>query len=151
MCLVYNDVITSLHYFSMFGRYPCVYLACKVEEFYVPIDHFAINVEHQNADEAIDLVLSQELLLMQMLHYHLTVHHPYRPVEGFIIDIKVTYGWLNKVITTTVIRPLNGPAYCLISYPRFGDSNKVHLRTHRLAADWCHDQSYSFVQLDKNQ
>jgi len=38
--------------------------------------------------EAVDLVLSQELLLMQMLYYHLTVHNPYRPVEGLLIDIK---------------------------------------------------------------
>jgi len=38
---------------------------------------------------AVDLVLSQELLLMQMLYYHLTVHNPYRPVEGLLIDVKV--------------------------------------------------------------
>jgi len=41
------------------------------------------------AEEAVDIVLSQELLLMQMLYYHLTVHNPYRPVEGLLIDIKV--------------------------------------------------------------
>lgn len=40
--------------------------------------------------EAVDLVLSQELLLMQMLYYHLTVHNPYRPLEGLLIDIKVS-------------------------------------------------------------
>jgi len=44
-----------------------------------------------DAEVAIDIVLSQELLLMQMLYYHLTVHNPYRPVEGLLIDIKVTF------------------------------------------------------------
>jgi cyclin H len=68
--------------------YPCVYLACKVEEFNVTIGQFVANMSLFEPDEAVDLVLSQELLLMQMLHYHLTVHNPYRPVEGLLIDIK---------------------------------------------------------------
>ena len=70
-------------------RYPCVYLACKVEEFNVTITNFVTNMPHFDPQEAVDLILSQELLLMQMLYYHLTVHNPYRPVEGLLIDIKV--------------------------------------------------------------
>lgn len=35
-----------------------------------------------------DIILSNELLLMQRLSYYLTIHNPYRPVEGFLIDIK---------------------------------------------------------------
>jgi len=70
-------------------RYPCVYLACKVEEFNVTITNFVTNMSQFSQQDAIDLVLSQELLLMQMLYYHLTVHSPYRPVEGLLIDIKV--------------------------------------------------------------
>lgn len=35
-----------------------------------------------------DIILSNELLLMQELDYHLTIHNPFRPVEGFLIDIK---------------------------------------------------------------
>lgn len=35
-----------------------------------------------------DIILSNELLLMQELNYNLTVHNPFRPVEGFLIDIK---------------------------------------------------------------
>lgn len=66
-----------------------MYLACKVEEYYLPIGHFVVNMDLFEPDEAVDLVLSQELLLMQMLHYHLTVHNPYRPAEGLIIDVKV--------------------------------------------------------------
>lgn len=35
-----------------------------------------------------DIILSNELLLMQQLNYYLTVHNPFRPIEGFLIDIK---------------------------------------------------------------
>lgn len=35
-----------------------------------------------------DIILNNELLLMQELNYKLTVHNPFRPVEGFLIDIK---------------------------------------------------------------
>lgn len=35
-----------------------------------------------------DIILSNELLLMQRLNYYLTIHNPFRPVEGFLIDIK---------------------------------------------------------------
>merc|ERR1719228_2692814 len=35
-----------------------------------------------------DIILNNELLLMQQLNFHLTVHNPFRPVEGLLIDIK---------------------------------------------------------------
>lgn len=38
--------------------------------------------------KAMDIILSNELLLMQQLNYYLTVHNPFRPIEGFLIDIK---------------------------------------------------------------
>lgn len=65
----------------------CVYLACKVEEFNVSMDQFVANVKGDRA-KARDVILNNELLLMQQLKYHLTVHNPYRPVEGFLIDLK---------------------------------------------------------------
>ncbi|XP_022652125.1 cyclin-H-like [Varroa jacobsoni] len=65
----------------------CVYLACKVEEFNVSITQFVNNVKGDR-EKAQDVILSNELLLMQHLRYHLTVHNPYRPVEGLLIDIK---------------------------------------------------------------
>jgi len=53
-------------------------------------------------EEAVDLVLSQELLLMQMLYYHLTVHNPYRPVEGLLIDIKVGVTSHYRIVSVTM-------------------------------------------------
>ena len=70
-------------------RYTCVYLAAKVEEFNVSITQFVANMQGDR-EEAADIILQQELLLMEHLHYHLTVHNPFRPLEGLMIDIKVS-------------------------------------------------------------
>ena len=59
-----------------------------MEEFNVSLTQFVGNC-HGNQDHLADVILSHELLLMQQLHYHLTVHNPYRPLEGLIIDVKV--------------------------------------------------------------
>lgn len=71
------------------ARATCVYLSCKVEEFNVSIKQFSENIKGDR-EKAEDIILSNELLLMQHLNYYLTVHNPFRPVEGFLIDIKVT-------------------------------------------------------------
>lgn len=42
-----------------------------------------------------EIILSNELLLMQRLNYYLTIHNPYRPVEGFLIDIKTRCSLVN--------------------------------------------------------
>lgn len=91
---------TAFHYFKRFylnnsamDYHPkeilatCVYLSCKVEEFNVSINQFVANIKGDR-NKAMDIILSNELLLMQELNYYLTIHNPFRPVEGFLIDIK---------------------------------------------------------------
>lgn len=91
---------TAFHYFKRFylnntpmNYHPkeimatCVYLACKVEEFNVSILQFVGNIKGDR-NKAMDIILSNELLLMQQLNYYLTIHNPYRAIEGFLIDIK---------------------------------------------------------------
>lgn len=91
---------TAFHYFKRFylnnssmDYHPkeilatCVYLSCKVEEFNVSISQFVANIKGDRS-KAMDIILSNELLLMQELNYYLTIHNPFRPVEGFLIDIK---------------------------------------------------------------
>lgn len=68
-------------------RATCVYLSCKTEEFNVSISQFVSNIKGDKL-KAMDIILSNELLLMQQLNYYLTVHNPFRPIEGFLIDIK---------------------------------------------------------------
>lgn len=64
-----------------------VYLSTKVEEFNVSINQFVGNLKGDREKFA-DIVLGFELLLMEKLSYHLTVHNPLRPLEGFLIDMK---------------------------------------------------------------
>jgi len=91
---------TAFHYFKRFylnnstmDYHPkeilatCVYLSCKTEEFNVSISQFVGNIKGDKL-KAMDIILSNELLLMQQLNYYLTVHNPFRPIEGFLIDIK---------------------------------------------------------------
>jgi cyclin H len=59
-----------------------------VEEFNISIQQFVANIKGDR-DKASDIILNDELLLMQQLNFHLTVHNPYRPVSGLLIDIKV--------------------------------------------------------------
>lgn len=41
-------------------------------------------------ERALEQILEYELLLIQQLNFHLVVHNPYRPLEGFLIDLKVS-------------------------------------------------------------
>jgi len=94
---------TAFHYFKRFYLYnsvmnyhpkeilvTCVYLACKIEEFNVSITQFVANIQG-NREKATEIILNNELLLMSALKFHLTIHNPYRPVEGFLIDIKTRH------------------------------------------------------------
>ncbi|XP_043203982.1 cyclin-H-like isoform X1 [Amphibalanus amphitrite] len=91
---------TASHYFKRFYMHnsvmdfhpkgilvTCVYLSCKVEEFNVSIGQFVANVKGDK-EKATDIILNNELTVMHGVHYHLTVHTPFRPVEGLLIDIK---------------------------------------------------------------
>jgi len=72
----------------------CVYLATKVEEFNVSINQFVANVKGDR-EKAIEIILNLELLLMQQLNFDLAVYNPFRPIEGFLIDIKTRYPQLH--------------------------------------------------------
>lgn len=52
------------------------------------INQFVNNIKGDR-NKATDIVLSNELLLIGQLNYYLTIHNPFRPIEGFLIDIKV--------------------------------------------------------------
>lgn len=68
----------------------CAYLACKVDEFNVSIDQFIKNVKG-DCQKARKTILSNEMLLMKKMRFHLTVHLPFRAVEGFLIDLRARY------------------------------------------------------------
>ncbi|XP_040841949.1 cyclin-H isoform X3 [Ochotona curzoniae] len=69
----------------------CVFLACKVDEFNVSSAQFVGNLRESplGQEKALEQILEYELLLIQQLNFHLIVHNPYRPFEGFLIDLKI--------------------------------------------------------------
>ncbi|XP_041093901.1 cyclin-H-like isoform X2 [Polyodon spathula] len=71
----------------------CTFLACKVDEFNVSSTQFVGNLGESPAgqDKALEQILEYELLLVQQLNFHLVIHNPYRPFEGFLIDLKTRY------------------------------------------------------------
>ncbi|XP_054253433.1 cyclin-H [Indicator indicator] len=71
----------------------CVFLACKVDEFNVSSAQFVSNLHESpvGQEKALEQILEHELLLIHQLNFHLIVHNPYRPFEGFLIDLKTRY------------------------------------------------------------
>ena len=67
-----------------------MYLSCKVEEFNVSMDQFVANLKGDR-EKAAAIILNNELLLMQQLDYQLTIHNPFRPLEGLMIDMKTRF------------------------------------------------------------
>ena len=67
----------------------CVYLAMKIEEFNVSIAQFVQNISsNEDKEELSNMIISLELLLIEKLNFHLTIHNFYRPFEGFLLDVK---------------------------------------------------------------
>lgn len=76
-------------------RLTCAYLSCKVDEFNVSSTQFVGNLLQETPagqERVLEQILEYELLLIQQLNFHLVVHNPYRPMEGFLIDLKVGNG-----------------------------------------------------------
>ncbi|XP_075693652.1 cyclin-H [Rhinoderma darwinii] len=78
--------------------FTCAFLACKVDEFNVSSVQFVGNLpENPTTQENIlEQILEYELLLIQQLNFHLIVHNPYRPFEGYLIDMKTRYPMLEN-------------------------------------------------------
>lgn len=68
-----------------------LYMACKVEEYNLSAEKFVCILPADRREKALDFILSHELLLMQQLDFHMTIHNAYRPMEGFIIDMKTRH------------------------------------------------------------
>ncbi|XP_001632226.2 cyclin-H [Nematostella vectensis] len=67
----------------------CLFMACKVEEYNISVENFVQILPRDRREKVMDFILAHELLLMERLDFHLTIHHPFRPMEGFLIDIKM--------------------------------------------------------------
>uniref|UniRef100_A0A2K6VWJ6 Cyclin-like domain-containing protein n=1 Tax=Onchocerca volvulus TaxID=6282 RepID=A0A2K6VWJ6_ONCVO len=66
----------------------CFYLAAKVDEFNISIDEFVKNLKSGTAKSNCETILSFEPQIMLKLRYQLTIHSPFRPFEGHLIEMK---------------------------------------------------------------
>ena len=141
----------------------CVWLAMKVEEFNTKIDEFCYNC-YESKEKAVssgqqlidmgDEILSFELIIMKAMSYNLIVHSPFRPLEGFILDInnynlphsngldmtplfKEAYTWLLKILKTK-IPILYSPSQITIASLAIGSKNlrKTHPKIFKNFGDY---------------
>lgn len=87
-----------MEYHPRIIMFTCVFLACKVDEFNVSSLQFVVNL-HENSveqEKVLEQILEYELLLIQQLNFHLVIHNPYRPLEGFLIDLKTRFPMLEN-------------------------------------------------------
>ncbi|XGW21900.1 hypothetical protein V3C99_004677 [Haemonchus contortus] len=73
----------------------CFYLAMKVEEFYVNIDEFVSNLKSGTPEQNTTRILGLEPEIMRALRYQITIHCPFRPFEGHLMEMKTRMLLLN--------------------------------------------------------
>ncbi len=74
----------------------CLFLACKIEEFNISVDDFVKNLKSGTPEGNRETILNLEPVIMEKLDFHLTIHGPFRPLEGHFLDLKTNYGTLSE-------------------------------------------------------
>ncbi|KAL3090729.1 hypothetical protein niasHT_022057 [Heterodera trifolii] len=83
---------SAMEYYPKNVMMACYYLAAKVDEFNVSIDNFVDNLRNGTRQYNTETILTLEPDVMLKLNYNLTVHTPYRPFEGHLIEMKTKIG-----------------------------------------------------------
>ncbi|CCC68023.1 hypothetical protein NCAS_0A14650 [Naumovozyma castellii] len=60
-----------------------IFLACKAENYFISVDSFA-----KKAKPNREAILKYEFKLLESLKFSLLIHHPYKPLHGFFLDIQ---------------------------------------------------------------
>ncbi|ODV58717.1 TFIIH complex kinase subunit CCL1, partial [Ascoidea rubescens DSM 1968] len=66
--------------------YTCLFLAAKSENCFISIDKFIETIGNITKKS----ILSLEYKILNVLNFTLMVHHPYKPLYGFFLDIQYT-------------------------------------------------------------
>jgi cyclin H len=78
--------------------FTCIFLACKSENHFISADTFASKVKQTK-----ESILEGEFKLLQSLKFSLMVHHVFKPLHGFYLDIQsVLSGKVDKNYLGTV-------------------------------------------------
>lgn len=65
--------------------YTIVFLAAKLENYFILIDSFCAHIPKTKAED----ILGLEFIILQTLQFTLLVHHPFRPLWGFFLDFQL--------------------------------------------------------------
>uniref|UniRef100_A0A914IDE1 Cyclin-H n=1 Tax=Globodera rostochiensis TaxID=31243 RepID=A0A914IDE1_GLORO len=79
---------SAMEYYPKNVMMGCYYLAAKVDEFNISIDNFIDNLRNGTRQYNTETIMTLEPDIMLKLDYNLTVHTPYRPFEGHLIEMK---------------------------------------------------------------
>lgn len=120
----------------------CLYMACKVEEYNVTVEQFVQVLPPNERQRVSEYVLRNELMLLQALYFHLTVHNPCRPLEGFLIDIKT-----RSHIATTPIESLRASTDNFLQQSLFSDVCLLFAPSQIALAGLLHSGSQAEVDL----
>lgn len=65
--------------------YTIVFLAAKLENYFILIESFCAHIPKTKAED----ILGLEFVVLQTLQFTLLVHHPFRPLWGFFLDFQL--------------------------------------------------------------
>lgn len=78
--------------------FTCMFLACKAENYFINIESFAAKVKQPK-----ESILMHEFPLLESLKFTLMVHHPFKSLHGFFLDIQsILYGKVDMQYLGTV-------------------------------------------------
>ncbi|KRX18693.1 tRNA dimethylallyltransferase, mitochondrial, partial [Trichinella nelsoni] len=94
-----NDFICKLLCLNLLSpkMMAIIYLACKLDDFYVTIETFTQKLKSGTQAENAEVILSLEMEVLTRIKCHLYVYHPFRPLEGHFISMKTLYPEFEKV------------------------------------------------------
>lgn len=101
--------------------YTIVFLAAKLENYFISIESFCTRIPKTKPADILDL----EFVVLQTLQFTLLVHHPFRPLWGFFLDFQAVLLHPNPVMYDVSVDTLG----------RLYDSAKAWLNEHALLSD----------------
>ncbi|KAI3384605.1 hypothetical protein SNEBB_000086 [Seison nebaliae] len=98
----------------------CLYLACKIEEFFIPLVDYCLNLRKNDliqklfpSIEPMKIIITEmELIILEALDFDLICHSPYRALNGHLLIFatsEILGGMTNKE-KTEIVEPLKSTA-----------------------------------------
>ncbi|KAG0341978.1 hypothetical protein BG004_005798 [Podila humilis] len=130
---------TPMEYHPKDVMLTCMFLARKTENFLMSIEDF-YTVLKASANSA-ESILNLEFTVCKSIHFHFTVHHPYRPCLGFFYDMQAVTENMEKLqkVYEVALKLIDTSLYtdlCFLYQP-----SQIALAAMRIAS---REESYDF-------